>query len=98
MSETPKPVLPLRLGAVLTVRPSVPVRVSATADGLQMRGAFGDLTVPYSLMTQVGRDVNGAIRLDLSGTIVQLDCDGVPAMALNALLNLLEEKRRRCRT
>ena len=94
MREGPKPVLPLRLGALLTVSPSIPVRVSATADGLEIRAPFGDLTVPYSTITRVARGVNGEIALDLSGATVRLDCSGVPPMALNALFDLLEGKRR----
>jgi len=34
------------------------------------------------------------IGLDLSRVIVRLDCSGVPPMALNALFDLLERKRR----
>ena len=94
MREGPKPVLPLRVGALLTMSPSIRVRVSATADGLEIRGPFGDLTVPYAMMTQVARGVNGEIALDLSGATVRLDCSGIPPMALDALFDLIERKRR----
>ena len=92
MRDSPRPVLPLRVGALLTVSPSIRVRVSARADALEIHAPFGDLTVPYALMTQVARDEIGEIRLDLSGVILRLDCSGVPPMALNALFDLLERK------
>ena len=92
MTEGPKPVLPLRVGALLTVSPSVRVRVSAAADRLEIHGPFGDLTVPYAMVTRVARDGNGEIKLDLLGATVRLDCSGVPTMALDALLDLLEGK------
>jgi hypothetical protein len=94
MRGSPKPVLPLRLGALLTVSPSIRVRVSATADALEMHAPFGNLTIPYALVTRVAKGMNGEIVLDLSGMTVMLDCNGVPPMALNALFDLLEQKRR----
>ena len=94
MREGPKPVLPLRVGALLTVSPSIPVRVSAAADRMEIRAPFGDLTVPYAMITRVARDGNGGIELDLSGATVRLDCRGVPLMALDALVELFERKRR----
>lgn len=94
MSERPGLVLPLRVGALLTVTPSIRVRVLATADALQIRAPFGDLTVPYAAITRVARDANGTIRLDLSGAAVRLDCRGVPDIALNALFDLLERGTR----
>ena len=92
MRDRPGPVPPLRVGALLTVSPSIHVRVAARADALQIQAPFGDLTVPYGMMTQVARDGNGEIRLDLSGVIVRLDCSGVPSMAVNALFDLLERR------
>ena len=92
MRDSPKPVLPLRVGALLTVSPSIRVRVSAKADALEIHAPFGDLTVPYATVTQVARDEVGEIRLDLSGVTLRLDCSGVPPMALNALFDLLERK------
>jgi hypothetical protein len=97
MREDPKPVLPFRVGALMTVSPSIRVRVSAMADGLHIRAPFGDVTVPYAMMTQVARDGDGCIILDLSGAIVRLDCSGVPPMALDALFDLLERKRQTSR-
>ena len=94
MSEGPKPRLPLRVGALLTVSPSIPVRVLATADAVQICAPFGNLTVPYRAITRVARDVKGRIRLDLSGATVLLNCERVPDMALNALSDLLERKTR----
>jgi len=94
MIKGPKPVLPLRVAALLTVSPSIRVRVLATADALQIRAPFADLTVPYAAITRVARDANGGIRLDLSGATVRLDCSGVPDMAVNALCDLLEPKTR----
>jgi len=94
MRDGPKPVLPLRVGALLTVTPSIRVRVLAMADALQIRAPFGDLTVPYAAITRVARDVDGGIGLDLSGATVWLDCSGVPDMAVNALFDLLERKTR----
>jgi hypothetical protein len=64
------------------------------ADALQIRAPFGDLTVPYAAITGVARDVDGGIRLDLSGATVCLDCSGVPDMTVNALFDLLERKTR----
>lgn len=93
MSEGPEPMLPLRLGALLTIGPSVRVRVSARADALQINAPFGDLTVPYSLITSV-TGLNGGIRLDLAGATVQLEFSNLPDLAVNALLDLLEHDRR----
>jgi len=93
MREGPKPVLPLRVGALLTVSPSIRVRVSARADRIEIHAPFGDLTVPYAMITRVARDGNGGIELDLSGATVRLDCSGVPPMAVNALFDLLERER-----
>jgi hypothetical protein len=90
--DGPKLVLPLRVGALLTLSPTVRVRVSAKADALEIRAPFGDLTVPYAMVTRVARDEIGEIRLDLSGVTLRLDCSGVPPMALNALFDLLEGK------
>jgi len=92
MREGPKRVLPLRVGALLTMTPSVRVRVAATVDGLQILGPFGDLTVPYAAVSRVSRDGHSEITLDLSGAIMRLDCSGVPAMAVDAILDLLERK------
>jgi hypothetical protein len=64
------------------------------ADAIQIRAPFGDLTVPYAAITRVARDMNGEISLELSGATVRLDCSGVPDMALNALVELVERKRR----
>lgn len=94
MNERPKLKLPLRVGALLTVTPSIRVGVSAMADAVQVRAPFGDLTVPYEAITAVARDMNGGIRLDLSGATVRLDCSPAPDMVLNALVDLLERKRR----
>ena len=94
MSERPRLVLPLRVGALLTVSQSIRVGVLAMKDALQIRGPFGDLTVPYGAITQVAREAKGRIRLDLSGATVLLDCSGLPDMALNALCDLLEPKTR----
>ena len=94
MREGPKPVLPLRVGALLTLSPSIRVRVSATADRLEIHGPFGDLSIPYAMVTRVARDGNGEIKLDLLDATVRLDCGGVPTMALDALLDLLEGKSR----
>jgi hypothetical protein len=94
MSEGPKPALPLRVGALLTVTPSIRVRFLAMADAIQIRAPFGDLTVPYAAITRVTRDMNGEIRLDLSGATVRLDCSGVPDMALNALFDVLQGRMR----
>jgi hypothetical protein len=60
---------------------------------MEIHARFGDLTVPYAMITRVARDGDGEITLELAGATMRLDCSGVPAMALNALLNLLEEKR-----
>jgi hypothetical protein len=92
MSEGLKPPLPLRVGAVLTLSPSIPVWVSATAGALQIRASFGELTVPYGAITQVTREAKGRIRLRLSGTTVLLDCSDVPDVAADALCDLLERK------
>jgi hypothetical protein len=64
------------------------------ADALQIRAPFGDLTVPYAAITGVARDVDGGIRLDLSGATVRLDCSRVPDILLNALVEVVERKRR----
>jgi hypothetical protein len=90
MSEDPKPVLPLRVGALLTVSPSLNVRVSARADALQIRAPFGDLTIPYGLITGVARDEHGAIRMNLAGATLQLYLPNLPDMAVDYLLDLLE--------
>ena len=95
MSGRPRVNLPLRVGALLTVTPSIPVRVLAMADAVQIRAPFGNLTVPYAAITRVAREVNGQIRLDLSGATVLLDCERVPDMALDALSDLLKRKTRR---
>ena len=90
MSEDPKPLLPLRVGALLTVSPSLRVRVSARADALQIQAPFGDLTIPYALITQVARVHDGGIRLDLAGATLRLDLSPyLPDMAVNYLLDLL---------
>ena len=94
MRDGPKPVLPLRVGALLTVTPSIRVRVLAMADALQIRAPFGDLTVPYAAIARVTRDMNGGIGLDLSGATVRLDCSCVPDILLNALVEVVERKRR----
>jgi len=90
MSEGPKPLLPLRVGALLTVSPSLRVRVSARADALQIQAPFGDLTIPYALITRVARVSDGQIRLDLAGATIRLDLPNLPDMAVNYLLDLLE--------
>jgi hypothetical protein len=64
------------------------------ADAIQIRAPFGDLTVPYAAITRVARDMNGEIRLELSGAIVRLDCSRVPDILLNALVEVVERKRR----
>ncbi len=94
MSERSRLVLPLRVGALLTMSPSIRVGVLAMKDALQIRAPFGDLTVPYGAITGVAREAKGRIRLDLSGATVLLDCSGLPDMALNALCDLLEPKTR----
>jgi hypothetical protein len=94
LRQGPKLILPLRVGALLSVSPSIPVRVSAAADRLEIRGPFGDLTVPYTVVTRVARDRNGEIRLELLGATVRLDCSRVPPMAIDALFDLLEGKGR----
>lgn len=93
MSEGPKPVLPLRVGALLTVTPSIRVRVLAMADAVQIRAPFGNLTVPYAAITRVTRNADSGITLELSGATARLDCSRVPEMALKALVDLLEAKR-----
>ena len=90
MSEDPKPVLPLRVGALLTVSPSLNVQVSARADALQIRAPFGDLTIPYRLITGVAREEHGRLRMDLAGATLRLDLPNLPDMAVNYLLDLLE--------
>jgi hypothetical protein len=90
VSEGPKPVLPLRVGAVLTVSPSLNVRVSARADALQIRAPFGDLTVPYGLITGVARDEHGGIRMNLAGATLRLEIPKLPDMVFNYLVDLLE--------
>jgi len=94
MREGPRPVLPLRVGALLTVTPSIHVQVLAMADAIQIRAPFGNLSVPYSAIRRVTRDMNGGIGLDLSGATVRLDCSRVPDMLLNALVEVVERKRR----
>jgi hypothetical protein len=93
MSIPLKPSLPLRVGALLTVAPSVRVRVLARADVVEIRASFGNLSVPYASITRVTKDTDGGITLELSGATVRLDCRGVPEMALGALVDLLEGKR-----
>jgi hypothetical protein len=95
MSEGPKLKLPFRVGALLTVSRSIPVRVSVMANAVQICAPFGDLTVPYRAITRVARDAKDRIRLDLSGATVLLDCERVPDMALDAVSGLLERKTRR---
>lgn len=94
MSEDPKPVLPLRVGALLTVSPSVHVRLSARADALQIRAPFGNLTVPYALITRVTRDADGEIRLDMAGATMRFNLSGVPTVAVNVLFDLLNQETR----
>jgi hypothetical protein len=91
IGEGPKPVLPLRVGALLTVSPSLHVQVSARADALQIRAPFGDLTVPYALITGVVRDAHGGITMNLAGAALRLDLPKLPDMAVNYLLDLLEQ-------
>ncbi len=91
MSEGLKPVLPLRLGALLSISPSVHVLVSARADALQMSAPFGELTIPYSLVTRSLRNANSGITLHFGGTIMTLDLGAIPDIAVNALLDLIEE-------
>ena len=93
MNERFKPALPLRVGALLTVTPSIRVRVLAMADAVQIRAPFGNLTVPYAAITRVTRNADSGITLELSGATVRLDCSRVPEMALKALVDLLEAKR-----
>jgi hypothetical protein len=92
MNERFKPALPLRVGALLTVTPSIRVRVLARADAVQIHAPFGKLTVPYSAITRVARNTNGRITLEMSGATVRLDCGPVPEIALKALVDLLEGK------
>jgi hypothetical protein len=87
-----RPSLPLRVGALLTVTPSVRVRVLARADVVEIHASFGNLTVPYTAITRVTRDTDGEIALELSGATVRLDCRRVPEMVLKALVDLLEGK------
>jgi hypothetical protein len=91
LDEGPKPVLPLRVGALLTVSPSLHVLVSARADALQVRAPFGDLTIPYKLVMQASRDEHGGIRMNLAGATLRLDLPSLPDMAVNYLLDLLEQ-------
>jgi hypothetical protein len=91
MSQGPKPVLPLRVGALLTVSPSLHVRVSARADALQIRAPFGDLTIPYGLIKRVTRVNDVRIRLDLAGATLRLDLPpSLPDMVVDYLISLLE--------
>lgn len=90
MTRHGKPLLPLRVGALLTVSPSLRVRVLARADALQIQAPIGDLTVPYALITRVARVPDGGIRLDLVGATLRLDLSPhLPDMAVNYLLDLL---------
>jgi hypothetical protein len=98
MSEGPKPTLPFRVGALLTVSPSIPVRVLATADAVHICAPFGTLSVPYRAIAGVGRDTKGRIRLELPGATVLLDSERVPDIALDALCDLLERKKRGCQS
>ncbi len=91
MTEYGKPMLPLRVGALLTVNPTLRVRVSARADALQIQAPFGDLTVPYALITRVARVPGDGIALHLVGATLQLDLPKVPDMAVNYLLDLVEQ-------
>ncbi len=93
MSEGPKPVLPLRLGALLTVDSSVRVRITARADALQIGAPFGDLTVPYRLISRVRR-VNGGIRLDLPGSTLLLEFTRLPNFLVNYLLDIINHEKR----
>jgi hypothetical protein len=88
-----KPALPFRVGALLTVTPSIRVRVLAMTDALQIHAPFGKVTVPYSAITRVTRDTGGRITLEMSGATMRLDCSRLPEMALKALVDLLEGKR-----
>ena len=91
MAKDGKPLLPLRVGALLTVSPSIlHVHVSARADALQIRAPFGDLTIPYALITGVARDAHDRIRLNLAGATLLLDLPNLPDMAINYLFDLLE--------
>ncbi len=91
MTEYPKPRLPLRVGALLTVSHSLRVRVFAWADTLQIQAPFGDLTIPYVLITRVAKVNDGRIRLDLAGATLRLDIPpGLPDMVVNYLLGLLK--------
>jgi hypothetical protein len=94
MKEDLKPVLPLRVGALLKVSSSIPVQVLAGADRMDIRAPFGDLTVPYAMIAHVTRNANGSITLDLAGATMMLDCNGLPHIALDALCNLLQNKER----
>ncbi|MGD0205913.1 MAG: hypothetical protein ABSB57_05710, partial [Dehalococcoidia bacterium] len=64
------------------------------ADAIQIRAPFGNLSVPYSAIRRVTRDMNGGIGLDLSGATVRLDCSRVPDMLLNALVEVVERGQR----
>jgi hypothetical protein len=90
MSQDPKPVLPLRMGALLTISPSLRVRVSARADALQIGAPFGDLTIPYASITRVAKVEDNGIRLDLAGATLQLGLGDLPDMVVNCFLDLLE--------
>ena len=94
MSDRIRPVLPLRVGALLTVSPSVRVRVSARADALQIRAPFGSLTVPYALITRATREPDAGVRLDMAGATVHLHLGGVPDVAVNVLFDLLNQETR----
>jgi hypothetical protein len=91
MSEDPKPVLPVRVGGLLTMSPSLSVQISARADALQIRGPFGDLTIPYRLIVQVERDEHCGIRMRLAGATLRLEIPNLPDMVVNYLLDLLEQ-------
>jgi hypothetical protein len=91
IGEGPKPVLPLRVGALLTVSPSLHVQVSARADALEIRAPFGDLTIPYALITGVARDSPGQLTMNLAGATLRLDVPSLPDMVFNYLLDLLEQ-------
>jgi hypothetical protein len=90
MSEDPKPVLPLRVAAFLTVSPSLRVKVLARADALQIRAPFGDLTIPYALITAVTKESPGGIRMNLAGATLRLDNPNLPDMVFNYLVDLLQ--------
>jgi len=91
MSKGPRPVLPLRVGAFLTVSPSLRVSVSARADALEIRGPFGDLIVPYALVTGVAKESHSEIRMNLAGATLRLHTPNLPDMAFDYLLDLLQQ-------